>query len=127
MPFKTKAAKERINRLVWSFNGQKLILHYNAGEKFAKLEEKVDQDGLDRIGENGQQEDLAIPTIRKQIAELLCIVIEDWDVVDDEENPVPLEPKAIAALGLPLEFFAGLSSAIQDDFQSRGGGTKSST
>lgn len=127
MPFKVKAAKARINRLVWSFNGEKLVLHYNAGEKFAQLQEKVDKEGLDDVGLNGQTDDQSLAQLRLQICELLCIVLEDWDVVDDNEAEVPLNAKKMAALGLPIEFYSGLSTAIQEDFQSRGGGTKSRT
>ena len=124
MPFKGSEARVKVNRLVYPYNGQKLVVKYNAGDKYAELEEKIDSEKLDEIGENGN-EDITIPELRRKLADLLCIVIEEWDYEDDDGKVLPITGKALADERHPLEFYSGLSSAISEDFASRGGGTKS--
>jgi hypothetical protein len=127
MPFKVAEAKQHINSLVYVFNKQKLHCKYNAGEKYAALEEKIEKDGLDELSTNGDADDVTIKELRLRLCELLCMVLEEHDIVDADDKPVPINPKQLASLGLPLEFYSGWSNAISEDFNSRAGGTKSSS
>lgn len=166
MPFKASEARIAQNRVVYKYGGQQLHVKYNAGRKYAELEEKIDKEGLDRmgdqvsmtaaeirdelegihgrIGRNGQisaseiradigslledigepGKDVDIPQVRRRICDLLCMVIEEWDYLDEKGEPLEIDPEVLANEGHPLEFYSGLSSAISEDFANKGGGTK---
>lgn len=126
MPFKGHEALKKQNYLAYPYNGQVLKVWYNAGEKYAKLEELVDEEKLDRIGEDGVP-DMAIPQLRSRLSELLCMVIEKWDYKDENGEDFPIDAEKLAAEGHPLEFYSGLSTAISQDYAKQGGGTKSSS
>lgn len=125
MPFKVAEAQKHVNRLVYVFNGQKLTCKYNAGEKYAALEEKIERDDMDIRNNGNADDDATIDELRKRLSELLCMVLEEHDIVNEKGEPVPTNAKALASLKLPLEFYSGWSNAISEDFNNRAGGTKS--
>jgi len=107
MPFAVGKARERINHLTYDFNGQKLKIKYNAGEKYAELQEEINAQEVD--------EEETLKDARLRISSQLCKIIESWDAQDESGNSIPLEAESVASLGLPIEFYSGLSQAIGTD------------
>lgn len=95
MPFSVTRAAAFVRRLVLKFNGEKLVLHYNAGEKYREYElrvQKVSQDYADlerRVqGEKVSEADYkalvqAMADARRLVADNICSVIEEWDLEGD--------------------------------------------
>lgn len=156
MPFNVTAAAAHVRRVVLKFNQEKLELRYNAGEKYREYQvkqQKLDQEYNDlnrRLNTEDTSDEAyrelikAIATARRQLADNICTVIEEWDLEGDldaikknmtdkdkkqyahlsGEGPVPVDGAWLDALPLPDEFIIKIRDGIGADFDSGGAGGK---
>jgi hypothetical protein len=167
MPFDVGLAAAKKYRVILSFNGEKLSLYYNAGEKFKEYQKKAQaadmellelqarteviaaQDASSDEAQEARDEALSemkkrMARARRDLADGICMVIEEWDLVGDRgyirslmskedqksvehldgQGEIPIEGVWLDALPLPDQFVQAITRHINQDFEGRGAGSK---